>query len=65
MVTPPINSMQAFDSYYGGNTNTLKHDSNGPSAFQIVLIGGIIITSACAIYFAIKHNNLKKLNSTR
>lgn len=60
MVTPPINTMQAFDTYYGGSGNTSKHGSNGPSTFQIFLISGIILTGACAIYFAVQNKDLKK-----
>lgn len=58
MVTPTINTMQAFDTYYSGKTQ--KTDSSELNTFNAFLIGGLILTSACAIYFAIKNNDLKK-----
>lgn len=63
MVTPPINTMQAFDSYYSGNAP--KTNSKESNALQIALVTGIILTTACAVYFAIKNNNLRKLKSIR
>lgn len=60
MVTPPINSMQAFDTYYGGNNQNPKPESSEINTVHVILIAGVAIASACAVYYAISHNNLKK-----
>ena len=52
-------SPPSFEKYFSTEAAPLTRQQNDSRVFQYVLVGGLILTGALAMYFAIRNSDLK------